>query len=55
MSDESLEKARTILIERILQSDIKQEDKLELAINIMTFLDNYKEHLKILQEHQKKR
>ena len=45
MKEESIDKARKILIERILQSDIRNEDKVELAIKIMTFLDNYKEHL----------
>lgn len=52
MKEESLEKARTIIVERILQSDIREEDKIELAINIMTFLDNYSEHLKVLQQQQ---
>lgn len=52
MKEESLEKARTLIVERILQSDIREEDKIELAINIMTFLDNYSEHLKVLQQHQ---
>ena len=53
MKQESLEAVRAMLIEKILNAKIDQADKVELAINIMQFLDNYKESLKVLQEHQK--
>lgn len=55
MKKESLEKAISIVVEAILKSNIEETDKIELAMNIMTFLDNYKEHLTILQQKTRHR
>jgi len=49
---ESIESVRAMLIEKILNANIDEDDKIELAINIMTFLDNYDEDLRALQEQQ---
>lgn len=54
MSKESLDKAVKIVVESILKSDIKEEDKVELAMNLMTFLNNYNEDLRVLQHNQMK-
>jgi hypothetical protein len=50
MKEESLDKARKIIIEALLNSNIEETDKIELAMNIMHFLDGYKENIKILQK-----
>lgn len=55
MKKESLEKAKVIIVDAILKSNIEETDKIELAMNIMTFLDNYKEHLTILQQKTRHR
>lgn len=51
MKKESLEEARTILIERVLQSNIKSQDKTELIILLHCLLqpEKYKENVKILR------
>ena len=53
MKQESLDAIKNLLIEKILNANIRQEDKIELAINVMQFLDNYSDSIKTLQEHQK--
>lgn len=52
MKEESIREARKILIERILQSNINNQDKLELAINLHHFLqtEDYEENKKALQK-----
>lgn len=55
MSNESLNKAVKVVVEALLESNIEETDKLELAMNLMTFLNNYNEDLKILQHNQTKR
>lgn len=55
MSKESLDKAVKVVVEALLESDIEETDKLELAMNLMTFLNNYNEDLRVLQLNQMKR
>lgn len=52
MKKESLKEARRILIERILNSDINSEDKLEIAINLHHLLqpEDYEDNRKALQK-----
>lgn len=54
MEKESLTEARTIILEKILTSNIKQIDKVELALNLDHFLSNYEENIKILKKTQNK-
>ena len=39
MKPESLEKAKLIIMIELIESDLPQEDKLELMINLNSFLD----------------
>lgn len=54
MEKESLTEARTIILEKILASKIKQIDKVELALNLDHFLGNYDENIKVLKKTQNK-
>ena len=51
-NEESLDEARKILIERILNSKIKREDKIEIAIWIHHIFqpEKYEENRKALQK-----
>lgn len=49
MDKESLEYIEEKLIEIINQSNINIIDKVELTINITSFLEEYEENIKILQ------
>lgn len=58
MDKESLIKAREIIIGALTKTnEIDLIDKLELAMNINTFLDteNYEEDVKVLREHQQEK
>ena len=55
MKEESLNKAIKIIVEALLNSDIEETDKLELAMNIMQLLNNYDRDMRILQEQNKDR
>ena len=55
MKKESLEKAKELLLETIGKSNIEQPDKLELILNIYSFLTNYDEDLKVLKNNQKRK
>lgn len=57
MKDESIRKAREILIERILNSNIDKQDKIELAIHIHHIFqeENYKDNVKALQKVRDKK
>ena len=55
MRKESLEKAKELLLETIGKSNIEQPDKLELILNIYSFLTNYDEDLKVLKNNQKRK
>ena len=52
MKEESIKEARKILIERILNSDINNQDKLELCICMHHFLqvEDYEDNKKALQK-----
>ena len=56
MQDESLKIARTILIERIINSNINQQDKVELMINLHHFLqpNEYEKNKKVLNKERGK-
>ena len=46
MEQESLRKATELTIDTIQNSDINELDKVELMMNLYTFLDNYHEAIK---------
>ena len=52
MKEESLELAKKRVIERISTMDAPLQDRVELMINLLHFLDEYEESIKILQEHR---
>ena len=54
MKKESLEKARNVIIERIINSNLSKEDKVELMINIYNFLqpNDYEKNIKILNKER---
>lgn len=49
MKQESLDKALKVVVEAILNSDIEELDKIELAMNLMQFLNNYNNDVRELQ------
>ena len=55
MENRSLEKAIDLIIEALDKSVIMQDDKVELMINLNTFLnkDTYRDNIKILQKSKK--
>lgn len=55
MKSESINEARRILIERIIDSNIKSEDKTELIILLHQLfqVEEYKENRKLLQRRWK--
>lgn len=55
MRNESIEEARRILIERVINSNIKSEDKTELIILLHQLfqIEEYKENRKVLQRRWK--
>ena len=52
MNKESLELAMKRVIERIATMDAPLLDRVELMENLVHFLQNYEEHLKVLQEYE---
>lgn len=52
MNKESLELAMKRVIERIATMDAPLLDRIELMENLVHFLQNYEEHLKVLQEYE---
>lgn len=55
MKKDSLEKAREILLNHLDNSNIKEEDKLELIMNLYHFLDpvKYENNIKVLRRENK--
>ena len=51
MEQNSIELAKKRVIERISTMDAPLQDRVELMINLLHFLNEYEENIKILQEH----
>lgn len=53
MKSKSLNIALDIIIEEIAKSEINNQDKVELMLNIREFLEpkNYKENIYVLEKH----
>ena len=49
MQKESLEKAKEVIISSLEISNIELYDKVELIVNLKTFLDNYDNDIKVLR------
>lgn len=56
MDKESLEKARNIITDHLMASDIKLADKIELIINLYHFLkeSEYQKNIVVLQRQKRK-
>lgn len=56
MKKESLIRAKTLLMSTLINSDINQQDKLELMVNIYNLLDemSYESDIKTLQRKRHK-
>lgn len=56
MDKESLEKARNIITDHIMASDIRLADKIELIINLYHFLKEteYQKNIAVLQRQKRK-
>lgn len=52
MKEESLELAKKRVIERISTMDAPLIDRVEIMMNILHFLDNYEENIKVLENHR---
>ena len=49
MQKESLEKAKEVIISSLEITNIELYDKVELIVNLKTFLDNYDNDIKVLR------
>lgn len=53
MEQQSIERVKKRLIEDISRMDsLPLQDRVELMINILNFLNNYEENIKVLQKHK---
>lgn len=52
MDKESLEKVQDKIADLLNNVDIPITDKIELLINLMHFLDNYEDNIRVLEEHR---
>lgn len=53
MEQESIDRVKKRLIEDISRMDsLPLQDRVELMINILNFLNNYEENIKVLQKHK---
>ena len=52
MEERSLELAKKRVIERIATMDAPLQDRVELMINLLHFLNDYKENIEILEKHR---
>lgn len=55
MNKESLEKIKDEVIKILKNEEIEIFDRVEIVINLMYFLDNYEEDLKVLKEYKLKK
>lgn len=53
MTKEELEYATDIIIDRIIESDLSNYSKIELLINIKTFLKDYENNIRELNKIEK--
>lgn len=55
MNKESIERVKKRLIEDISRMDsLPLQDRVELMINLLNFLNDYEKNIKVLQKHLKK-
>lgn len=54
MNNESLEKTKKRIIEVLSTMDMPLQDRVELMINLLHFLNNYEEHIKVLRLNDKR-
>lgn len=52
MDKESLEKVQDKIADLLNNVDIPITDKVELLINLIHFLNNYEDNIKVLEEHR---
>ena len=53
MEQESIERVKKRLIEDISRMDsLPLQDRVELMINLLNFLNDYEENIKVLQKHK---
>lgn len=55
MTKEELEIATDILIDRIVESDLSNYTKIELMINLKTFLKDYENNIRELNKLEKRK
>ena len=55
MTKEELEYATDIILDRIVESDLSNYTKLELLINMKTFLKNYQDNIIELNKIEKRK
>jgi hypothetical protein len=52
MQRESIERVKKRLIEVLSSMDLPLEDRLELMINLLHFLNDYEDNIEVLQKHK---
>lgn len=55
MTKEELEEATEIILDSIMNSNLSNYTKIELLINMKTFLKDYKENINILSKEEVKK
>ena len=54
MNNEEIEEAFEVILESIMNSNLKLYSKLELVINLRKFFENYTNNINLLRENDKK-
>lgn len=52
MEQESLDKAKKVIIEKLATVDMPLQDRVELMMVILNFLNDYDENREVLQKHK---
>jgi hypothetical protein len=52
MEQQSIDKVKKRLIEVLSSMDLPLEDRIELMINLLHFLNDYEDNIEVLQKHK---
>lgn len=52
MEKQSIEETKKIIIDNLDKANIPEIDKVELMMNILQFLNDYEENIKVLQKYK---
>lgn len=52
MEKQSIEETKKVIIDNLDKANIPEIDKVELMMNILQFLNDYEENIKVLQKYK---